>query len=153
MKIYRLERRQFVPAPLATVFEFFRDAANLEAITPAWVGFSFATPPPAELRVGTPIDYRIRLAGIPMRWRSRITAWDPPRRFVDVQERGPYALWEHTHLFEEHDGGVLMIDRVRYALPLGLLGRLTHALVVRRALARIFDHRSEVVRLRFGKRP
>ncbi|UCE84717.1 MAG: SRPBCC family protein [Deltaproteobacteria bacterium] len=149
MKVYRLERQQFIRAPLETVFAFFRDAANLQAITPKWLGFGFVSKPPAELRVGTRIDYRLRLAGVPLRWRTVITGWDPPRSFCDTQERGPYALWEHTHLFEVQGGGVLMTDIVRYALPLGPLGRATHALAVHSALARIFDHRYEVIRETF----
>jgi ligand-binding SRPBCC domain-containing protein len=92
------------------------------------------------------IDYRLRLAGVPLRWRTRITRFEPGRGFVDEQERGPYALWEHSHCFEVTDRGVLVSDRVRYALPLGPLGALAHALWVHSALARIFDFRFGRVR-------
>jgi ligand-binding SRPBCC domain-containing protein len=95
---------------------------------------------------GARIDYRIRLAGVPVRWRTRVRVWEPGVRFVDCQERGPYALWEHEHLFEPLPGAVLMTDRVRYALPLGVLGRVAHALAVRAALASIFDHRYQRIR-------
>lgn len=90
---------------------------------------------------GTLIDYRLRLFGIPFRWRTRIVEFEPPRRFVDVQLHGPYALWEHTHEFVPAADGTRMRDRVRYALPFGPLGRLAHALVVARTLERIFDFR------------
>jgi ligand-binding SRPBCC domain-containing protein len=98
------------------------------------------------MRTGTLIDYRLRLHGVPVRWRTRIEAWEPPERFVDVQVRGPYALWEHTHTFEPDGAHAVVIrDRVRYALPFGPLGRLAHALFVRRDLERIFDHRRRAV--------
>jgi ligand-binding SRPBCC domain-containing protein len=101
------------------------------------------------MRVDARIDYRLRLAGLPVRWRTRVVVWDPPRGFVDVQERGPYALWEHTHRFRPCDGGVLMSDSVRYALPLGVLGQLAHALAVKAALADVFDYRFARIRALF----
>jgi hypothetical protein len=147
---WRLEREQLLPAPLDRVFEFFSDAANLDAITPPWVGFRILTPQPIAMHTGARIEYRLRLAGVPVSWRSRVTAWDPPRGFVDVQERGPYARWEHTHAFVPCSEGVLMRNVVHYALPLGPLGRLAHALAVRPALAAIFDYRFDRIRDRFG---
>jgi ligand-binding SRPBCC domain-containing protein len=147
---YRLERQQWIAAAPDRVFRFFSDAANLETITPTWLGFRIATPLPISMRVGTTIEYRLRLAGLPVRWRTRIARWDPPEGFVDLQERGPYALWEHQHRFRPLGGGVLMTDRVRYGLPLGPLGTLAHTLAVRAALAAIFDHRYRRVRELFG---
>lgn len=141
MKRYRLEREQWLPQPLSHVFDFFSRAENLDAITPPWVRFRFHTPLPIAMAIDRRIDYTLRLAGIPLRWRTRVTRWEPLRLFVDVQEKGPYALWEHQHLFEEKGGGVLMCDRVDYALPLGPLGRAVHFLAVRSALAAIFDYR------------
>ena len=150
MKVRRLEREQWVPASLEEVFAFFSDAANLDTITPSWVGFRFRTPLPIEMRAGARIEYELRLAGVPFAWRTRIVRWDPPRGFLDVQESGPFALWEHAHRFTPQPGGVWMQDVVRYALPLGPLGAVAHALAVRAALAAIFDHRFERVRQRFG---
>jgi ligand-binding SRPBCC domain-containing protein len=141
MKTYLLERDQWIPRPRAAVFDFFSHAENLGAITPPWMHFEICTPLPIEMREGTLIDYRIRLAGIPMRWQTRISLWQPGRRFVDEQMRGPYALWQHTHEFLEKDDGVLMTDRVRYALPLGTLGRIVHALAVQATVSAIFDYR------------
>ncbi len=144
-----LEREQHLDAPLEVVFSFFSDAGNLAEITPPWLGFTILTPLPVEMREDLQLDYKIRLAGIPLRWRTRIVEWDPPRGFTDCQERGPYALWEHSHRFEALEDGVLMRDRVRYSLPLGGLGRLVHTVAVRRALEAIFDFRRDRIDERF----
>jgi ligand-binding SRPBCC domain-containing protein len=144
--VHLLERRQRVAVPAERAFAFFSDARNLEAITPPWLRFRVLTPGAIEMREGALIDYRLRLHGIPLAWRTRIVVWEPPHRFVDVQLRGPYALWEHTHTFAR-DGydAVVIADRVRYALPFGPLGELARHLFVRRDLDRIFDHRVRAV--------
>lgn len=137
-----LHRRQVLDVPIEETFDFFAEAANLEAITPPFLRFRITTPEPIEMRVGTLIDYRLRLHGIPVSWHTRIEAWDPPHGFVDRQLRGPYALWHHTHTFEAlDDGRTQMTDLVRYAQRFGPLGTLAEHLVVRRDLERIFDHR------------
>ncbi len=144
--VYELERSQRLELSAARAFEFFAEAANLERITPPWLGFEMLTQGPIEMRAGALIEYRLKVRGIPIRWRTRIETWEPPARFVDVQLRGPYSLWEHTHSFEpDGDDGVVICDRVRYSLPLGPLGRLAHAAVVRRDLDRIFAYRREAV--------
>ena len=143
MRVYELQRSQVVPRPIDEVFPFFAAAANLEAITPPWLRFRMVTPEPVEMHAGTLIEYRLRVHGIPMHWTSRIDEWDPPHRFLDCQLRGPYRLWEHLHVLEPHPQGTLSRDHVRYALPLGPLGALANALLVRRDLERIFDHRRE----------
>jgi ligand-binding SRPBCC domain-containing protein len=146
---YAFERRQLIPRPRSEVFPFFADAANLEAITPKFLNFQILTPRPIPLAAGTRIDYRLSLFGVPLRWQSRIEEFDAPRRFVDVQLRGPYKLWHHTHEFEETAAGTLVIDRVRYQIPLGPLGRLAHALFVRRTLQKIFDYRHDTIEQAF----
>ena len=147
-----LRREQRLPAPPAEVFPFFGEAGNLEAITPAWLQFAIVPPRPADMRVGTLIEYRLRLHGIPVSWLTRIEEWIPGERFVDVQLRGPYALWHHTHEFAaDGDGGTLMRDTVRYALPYGPLGEVAHRLFVARDLAAIFDFRTERVRAAFTR--
>jgi hypothetical protein len=147
-----LEREQRIPRPLDQVFPFFADAGNLEAITPAWLRFSIVPPRPADMRVGALIEYRLRLHGIRVSWLTRIEEWVPSERFVDVQLRGPYALWHHTHGFEaDGNGGTLMRDTVRYALPYGPLGQVAHRLFVARDLAAIFDFRTERVRAAFTR--
>jgi len=150
VRIHRIARDQWLSASLDAVFGFFSNAANLDAITPDWLGFRILTPLPVEMRIGARLEYRLQLAGIPVRWRTRISHWDPPHGFVDVQESGPFALWEHRHRFTPSNGGVLMQDQVRYALPLGPLGEVAHALAVRSALAAIFDHRYACVLERFA---
>jgi len=138
MRIHVLERQQRIERPLAEVFPFYADAANLERITPPWLGFEVTTPRPIAMGVGALIEYRLRLHGVPVRWRTRIEAWEPPYRFIDAQLSGPYALWHHT-------GATVLGDRVRYALPLGLAGEAARALFVRRDLERIFDYRRDAV--------
>ncbi len=130
----------WLPRPRAEVFPFFADARNLEVITPPWLRFQILTPLPIEMRPGTLIDYRIRVRGIPLRWRTEITEWQPPERFVDVQARGPYRLWHHVHIFEEHEGGTRCADLVRY-WPRG--GAWINRWFVRRDVERIFEYRRQ----------
>ena len=145
---HTLRREQRLPAAPAQVFPFFADAGNLEAITPPWLRFAIVTPRPVAMGVGTLIEYRLVLHGLPISWLTRIEAWEPGVRFVDAQLAGPYRLWHHTHEFEpDGAGGTLMRDTVHYALPLWPLGEAAHALVVRRELVAIFAFRGgEVAR-------
>jgi ligand-binding SRPBCC domain-containing protein len=146
VSIHVLERSQRVEVPVEQAFDFYVDALNLEPMTPPWLHFEVTTPGELRLRQGTLLDYKLRLHGVPVRWQTRIETWEPSLRFVDTQRKGPYSLWEHTHLFEK-DGETATIihDRVRYAIPLGPLGALAHLLFVRRDLRRIFDYRREAV--------
>jgi len=153
MKVHVLERTQVVARPRGEVFAFFADARNLEAITPAFLHFQIAPPIPEAIRPGTLIEYRLSLFGVPFRWRTRIEAFEPATRFVDVQLRGPYRLWEHTHTFEDAPGGTRVGDRVRYALPLGPFGEAVHPIFVRRTLERIFDHRRDRIAELLGAAP
>jgi ligand-binding SRPBCC domain-containing protein len=141
-----LERRQRLEQPLERVFEFFARAGNLERITPPWLSFELLGPEPAEMRIGTLIDYRLRLHGLPLRWTSRIEEWEPGAGFVDRQLRGPYGLWHHRHTFEREGSDTLIGDTVHYGMPLGLLGEAAHPVFVRRDLERIFDFRQTAVR-------
>jgi len=127
----------------AQVFQFFSDPRNLERITPPFLRFRVLGTTTAQIASGTLIDYALRLHGIPLRWQSRIESWMPSRMFVDVQTRGPYALWHHTHEFEPDDGGTLIRDRVRYRLPFGALGDLIAGRLVQRDLEAVFDFRRE----------
>jgi ligand-binding SRPBCC domain-containing protein len=150
MTPYVLEREQWIPCPLAEVFEFFSSARNLEFLTPPWLNFRILTLPIA-MEPGARIHYKIRWHGVPLRWTTEITEWAPPFRFVDLQLSGPYKLWHHTHSFEAVDGGTRLTDRVKYALPLGPLGRIVHALWVKKEVAGIFDYRTERIRDLFGE--
>jgi len=145
MREYTLKREQTLPHPVDEVFAFFAEPANLEAITPGWLRFRILTPEPIRMEPGALIRYALRWRGLPLSWTTRIEAWDPPNGFVDAQLRGPYRLWEHAHSFEPVAGGTLARDVVRYALPLGVLGRLARAAWVRADLNAIFDHRARRV--------
>lgn len=153
MKVHVLAQNQTVAAPLDEVFAFFARPENLAEITPASMGFQILTPPPLVMKEGAMVDYVVRVGGLPMRWRTLITGYDPPHRFVDEQLMGPYSFWHHTHTFAEADGGGTELgDVVRFALPLGPLGNLAHALVIRRQLDSIFTHRRAVIAQRFDDR-
>lgn len=127
------------------MFDFFGKPENLEEITPGPVGFNILTPRPIVMKAGTVLDYTIRILGLPIRWTTLISSYDPPNGFSDVALRGPYSFWHHTHTFEEAAQGTTMTDEVHYALPFGFLGRIVHALWVRRQLNYIFEYRAEVI--------
>jgi ligand-binding SRPBCC domain-containing protein len=142
---YVLEREQWVPRDMDTVFDFFSDARNLKDITPRWLHFQIISVNPPEMQAGTRIWYRLKWNGVPYKWQTLIEQWVPNERFVDTMKNGPYILWHHTHTFERVQGGILVRDRVRYRLPFGPLGVLLHTLIVRRQLAEIFDYRVQVI--------
>lgn len=150
MSSFRICREIWLPQPREIVFEFFADPRNLEKLTPAWLRFQVLDPDAVNMAAGASIDYRLRLRGIPLRWRSQIALWDPPRRFIDVQVRGPYREWAHEHRFESQSGGTLVADRVDYAVA---GGRLINRLLVRRDLERIFDYRTAALGRVFGSGP
>jgi len=143
MSDFNLNAELWLPRPRVEVFPFFSEARNLEELTPPWLKFEVLTPAPIVMRAGLLIDYRIRIHGIPIRWRTEIVEWTPPRQFVDVQLSGPYTLWHHTHTFTEREGGTLCRDDVRYR-PRG--GALMNWLFVRRDVERIFEYRQKRLR-------
>lgn len=145
-----LEAETLVPLPPDQVFPFFAEAGNLQRITPPELAFHIETPLPVKMGTGTLLDYRLRLAGVPFRWRSRISIWDPPFRFLDEQLRGPYAEWLHLHTFEGVPEGTRVRDRVRYRLPLHPAS-LPVAPLVTRQLHRIFSYRERAVRTLLGE--
>lgn len=147
MRIFTFESELQLARPVGDVFPFFADARNLQAITPEWLSFEVLTPGPIEMRAGALIDYRLRVHGLPIRWRTHIKVWEPPHRFVDEQSRGPYRQWIHEHTFTERNGGTLARDVVHYAVP---GGTLAHKLFVRRDVERIFTFRRERLLARFG---
>ncbi len=143
--IHILEREQVVHHSLEDVFSFFSDAANLSRITPPRLNFKILTPLPIEMKTGAEIDYQIRLFGVPFAWKTLIETFEPKRRFVDRQLKGPYKLWRHTHEFQETPTGTVMHDRVEYEVPLGPLGAIARALFVRRQVEEIFEYRASIV--------
>jgi ligand-binding SRPBCC domain-containing protein len=146
MKLSMFTTEQWLPRTPEELFPFFADAKNLEELTPDWLRFKILNPP-GSIREGTRIDYRLRLHGIPLRWQSEITVWDPPRRFVDVQRSGPYRTWIHEHRFEPRNGGTVIQDQVQYA-PIG--GELVRRLLVAPDLEKIFRFRRERLERLFG---
>lgn len=145
MSVHLLRREQRLEAPPDAVFPFFADPRNLEAITPPLLRFRLLTPEPIAMGVGTFLQYALRLHGVPVRWDTLIQEWEPPVRFVDVQVRGPYRLWHHTHELLAVDGGTLMRDTVRYAVGFGALGEVARRALVLRDLEAIFAFRAERV--------
>jgi ligand-binding SRPBCC domain-containing protein len=146
---HSIRRDIWVPRPRAEVFEFFSQAPNLERITPPFLNFHVLTPEPIEMKEGALIEYKLRVRGVPIRWLTEITRWNPPYEFADVQLRGPYKRWDHTHRFLAENGGTRMIDEVLYELPWGILGDVAHALIVRRDVEGIFRYRNEVIATSF----
>ena len=149
MKTNFLQSEIWVPSPRDTVFEFFSRAENLEALTPPWLHFSILGAAPGEMETGTRIRYRLRVHGIPLRWESEITAWEPPYRFVDEQRKGPYRLWIHEHQFLEHNGGTTVSDSVQYSVA---GGSLVNRVFVRPDLKRIFEFRRQKIAEIFRQR-
>jgi hypothetical protein len=143
MRIHTLHREQRLDGTPDEVFAFFADAFNLEALTPPLLRFRVVTPRPIPMHAGALIQYALKLRGLPVSWLTSIQAWDPPHRFVDTQVKGPYALWHHTHTFQDTgDRGTLMCDTVRYGIAFGPLGALAQTLFVKRDVEAIFDFRA-----------
>jgi ligand-binding SRPBCC domain-containing protein len=152
VSIQTIEKQQWLPLPLDQVFPFFANAENLEKLTPPWLGFHILTPTPIALRVGSLIDYRILLHGLPLKWRTEITVWDPPHRFVDTQLKGPYKLWNHEHRFESVSSGTLVTDRIEYRIPFDWVpgSGIVRRLLVEPDLHRIFEFRRTALLKHFG---
>ena len=147
MRIHEFSSEIWLARPIEEVFDFFSDAANLDSITPPWLSFRTITRQPIEMHAGTVIDYKLRVRGFPVWWRTEITEWEPPYHFLDEQIRGPYRLWIHAHEFQSRNGGALVCDNVRYAVPFDWL---LHKFVVRPDVQRIFSYRADCLRRRFG---
>lgn len=128
--------------PREEVFGFFADAMNLETLTPPWLHFKILTPMPIKIDEGTLIDYRLKIHGLPVRWRTEIVSWEPPFRFVDMQLRGPYRTWVHEHRFLETESGTSMIDTVNYDV---LGGRLIDRFFVRPDIEKVFSYRRKKI--------
>lgn len=142
---------QWVPNVPSSVFPYFANEKNLEAITPPWLNFRVLDKSTDEMQEGTLIRYKLSLHGIPMRWRTRITHWRPESHFADFQEVGPYQKWHHSHDFESLGAGTLLLDKVRYRLPLGLIGELVAGAYVRHDVRKIFAYRQKVIAKIFGE--
>lgn len=142
-RVFEIE--QWIPRKPAEVFPFFCEARNLEVLTPPWLNFKILNQSTPTIQKGTLFDYSLRIHGIPVKWRTLIEDWQENESFVDTQLRGPYRLWHHTHIFTPDRGGTLMKDRVRYALPFGVMGDFLAARFVRRDVEGIFAYRKEAI--------
>jgi ligand-binding SRPBCC domain-containing protein len=148
---YELTDHFEVAADLDRAWQFFSTPGNLPLITPRWLGFAMAMKTPVTIELDAMLDYTIRWMKIPIKWRTRIIDWSPPRQFIDLQVSGPYRLWHHQHRFEPSSrGGTVCFDRVVYALPVPLLRRLVHPLIVRRQLREVFRFRRRAIGQRLG---
>jgi ligand-binding SRPBCC domain-containing protein len=144
-----IRQEQFVPRPREEVFAFFSDAKNLSRLTPPWLNFEIVEIP-EQLSEGALIRYRLGIHGLPIHWTTRIEEWVPEERFVDIQIAGPYALWHHTHEFEEVEGGTLITDTVQYRVPFGPLGEVIRRAMVAPDTKKIFNYRREMIDAEFG---
>jgi ligand-binding SRPBCC domain-containing protein len=140
VRAYTLTSSVTLPVSRQQLFDFFSDAFQLEQITPPWLHFHVTTAAPIDIQAGALIDYKLRLRGIPIRWRTEISTWDPPSSFTDRQLKGPYSLWEHFHTFEEVEGGTLVKDQVNYRV---IGGAIVHSLFVKNDLIKIFGYRRQ----------
>lgn len=141
MRIRMLHREQWLKRPLHEVFEFFAEARNLDRITPPWLRFQILSVSDVALHAGTYINYRLTWHGLPLKWTTVITEWNPPSEFIDLQAKGPYRYWRHRHTFESRNGGTVVGDTVEYAVPFGFPGDLLAGRFVSRDVSRIFDYR------------
>jgi uncharacterized protein (TIGR01777 family) len=146
----RLSTTQFVPQKIEKVFDYFSRASNLEELTPPWLNFHIVGTSTQEMGTGTLIDYRLKIHGLPIRWQSRIEDWEPGKKFVDTQIKGPYKKWHHTHSFEEVAGGTLVRDEVIYRLPAGKVGSLFGSRFVKGDIEKIFSYRRTKIAEVFG---
>lgn len=151
MKIYKLERHQFVPIAIDQAWDFFSSPRNLKKITPDYLGFEITSDLQEKMYAGMIITYLVKpILGIPLRWMTEIKQVQEPNFFVDEQRVGPYKIWHHEHHFSEVDGGVDMKDIVHYAMPLGIIGRMAHAIQVKKQLNDIFNYRISAINKEFG---
>jgi ligand-binding SRPBCC domain-containing protein len=153
MKTFEFNASQLLNVTLNEAWDFFSSPKNLVRITPGFLDFKIIQPfDDREIYSGMHINYTVKpLFKIPVKWTTEITSVEKPFMFVDKQLKGPYALWEHTHRFTQKENGVLVEDRVRYALPFGIVGAIAHPLLVKNKIAQIFTFRKNVLEEIFNK--
>ncbi len=142
-------RESTINRPIEEVFAFFSKAENLNLLTPEKLRIKILTPLPIKMSKGTLIDYKIRLGGLPFKWRTEITLWEPPVKFIDVQAKGPYKVWIHEHLFRANGSSTVMIDKVDYISKGWFLEPLINRLFVQKRLEEILDYREKKLKLIF----
>lgn len=142
-------RESVINRPIEEVFAFFSKAENLNLLTPEKLHFKILTPLPIKMEKNTLIDYKIRLGGVTFKWRTEITEWEPPHRFVDVQLKGPYKIWIHEHSFKANGESTIMTDTVNYLSKGWFMEPLIHKLFVKKRLEEILDYRENKLKLIF----
>lgn len=152
-RVYSFHTTQIIPVSLDAAWDFFSNPANLQAITPADMGFKVVSKYHGDkMYPGQVIEYTVKpLLGIPIYWMTEITHVEDKKYFVDEQRFGPYSLWHHQHHFKETAGSVEMTDIVHYKVPFWILGDIANTILVKKKLKEIFDYRYRVVEERFGK--
>lgn len=145
-----LFRECLIKQPVEKVFDFFSKVENLNLITPEKLHFKILSPLPVHIQNGMLIDYKIRLNGIPFSWKTMITDWEPPFRFVDTQIKGPYSVWIHEHTFTKHPEGTIMKDRVDYLAKGWIFEPVINKIFVSKKLEYIFDYRQSKLKLIFN---
>jgi ligand-binding SRPBCC domain-containing protein len=149
-KLRTITRETEVNKPIEEVFSFFGKAENLNIITPPELNFKILSPLPMEMKKGTLIEYKIKLSGFPFKWKTEITEWNPPYKFIDTQIRGPYRVWIHEHYFTTRDNSTIIKDIVSYLPPGWLFEPVIHKLIVKKKLEHIFDYRQSKIKSIFN---
>lgn len=142
----RFEAEILISKPLSEVFLFFSDAKNLELITPPWLSFRMTWQSDDQIKNGTEFKYQLNVHGIRLRWHSRIVQWEDQKRFTDIQLSGPYAKWEHQHLFESRGESTWMKDIVDFKLPFGIFGDFLGGRFIERDIQQIFNYRTQTIK-------
>jgi len=145
LKTHILERKTLINKNIREVFDFFSKAENLNRLTPAHLGFEIISKLPVEMKTGALINYKIKLNGIPFKWQSIISRWEPPFVFEDTQVKGPYRIWVHEHRFEDKGDSTLMTDKVNYLSPGSIFEFIPHYLIVKKKVESIFDYREKIL--------
>lgn len=143
---HRFRQYQFVAKPIDEVFEFFSEAKNLERITPQQLSFKIESQSTEHIQQGTEFVYKLKIHGVPAKWKTVITNWDPPFQFVDYQEKGPYRVWFHNHMFIPTKEGTLLVDEVKFVLPFAAISNWLVAWFIKLDVKSIFKHRFEFIK-------
>ncbi len=144
MPVIRLET-QIAAAP-TRCFDLARDVDLHQRSTAASRERAVAGVTSGELALGDWVTWRATHFGFTLQLTSTITEFDPPRQFVDEMVKGPFRRLRHVHEFHPVDGGTLMIDVFDYASPLGILGWIADAVLIRSYLQRLLEHRNAFLR-------
>jgi len=142
---YLFHTRLWLKEEQKKVFNFFKDENNLERITPSNLNFKILSKSTENIQKNTLIKYKLKVHGINFKWSTKIKDFDEPQSFTDIQLKGPYKKWEHTHSFSKLSHGTLIDDKVIVKLPFGIFGRIFAFVFVLKDIKRIFKYRAETI--------